>query len=105
MVYVPTYNNGNCAVVSNGDTVRVYDRQPQNNQSTNYVDYYVNSHYISNTGSTSYNYGVTCLASNQITTNWIYRNDLSDILLSFVLICVIIYFPISLIFKKVFRRF
>lgn len=105
MVYVPTYNNGNCVVVSNADTVRVYDRQPQNNQSTNYVDYYINSHYLSNTGNTSYNYGVTCLASDKITTNWIYRNDLSDILLSFTCICLIIFLPLSLVFKKAFRRF
>lgn len=105
MVYIPTYNNGNCVVVSNADTIRVYDHQPTNNTQTNYIDYYVNSHYLSNTGSTSYNYGVTCLASNQISTNWIYRNDLSDILLSFVCIALIIYLPIKLLFKKFFRRF
>lgn len=104
MVYIPSYNSGNCVVVYNSDTVRVYDRQPQNNTTTNYIDYYINSHYLSNRGSTNYNYGVTCLQASDISTNWIYRNDLSDILLSFTCICIIIFFPISLLFKKAFRR-
>lgn len=105
VVYVPTYNNGNCVVISNNNTVRVYDTQPTNNTNTAYTDYYINSHYLSVSGSTNYNYGVTCLPSSQVSTNWIYRNDLSDILISFVCIVLIIYLPIKLLFKKFFRRF
>lgn len=104
MVYVPSYNNNNCVVIYNADTIRVYDRVPTNNTPTNYTDYYINSHYISNRGSVTYNYNVNCINNDDITTNWIYRNDLSDILLSFILICIIIFYPVSLIFRKFFRR-
>lgn len=105
MVYVPSFNSNNCVVISNGDTIRVYDRIPTNNTTTYYTDYYINSHYLSVRGSTNYNYNVNCISSDNITTNWIYRNDLVDILLIFILICIIIIIPFRFVFKKFLRRF
>ena len=56
-IYLPnTLTNSNCVVVRDKDTIRVYENTPQQNgQYYNYTDYYINSHYITNTGSQQFN--------------------------------------------------
>ena len=36
MIYVPEYNDDNCLVVYNANTIRVYDSKPQAGQTINY---------------------------------------------------------------------
>ena len=100
-IYIPNYENGNCAYIYSSDIIRVYQTTPQHNQTINYTDYYIKSSYISNTGSTSFNNYSTlpsCISSSNITDNVFYRNDICDILVSFFIICIIcFYFPYRII--------
>lgn len=107
MIYVPEYNQGNCAYIYNSDIIRVYDSQPRNNTTIAYKDYYIKSSYIYNEGSTSfgsYSSLPTCINSNRITTNVMYRNDMPDILVMFfIILLVCFYFPYRII-SRAFGR-
>lgn len=100
-VYVPSFTSGNCAYISSSDVLRVYDSVPQSGRTITYKDYYLKSHYIYNTGSTTFSqYSTlpTCISSERITTNVFYRNDLMDILIVFFIILLIcFYFPYRII--------
>ena len=54
LIYVPNYENGNCAYIYNSDIIRVYNSVPSHNSVINYKDYYIKSSYIYNEGSTSF---------------------------------------------------
>ena len=104
-VYVPSYQNGNCAYIYNTDIIRVYNSVPQANQTISYKDYYIKSNYIYNTGSTTFNqYSTlpTCINSNRITTDVYYRNDIMQILIIFVILA---FCCLWLPFKLVMRMF
>lgn len=104
MVYVPVYNNNNCAYVYDASRIRVYSSRPQSNTTITYRDYYFNSHYLYYDGSTSFsNYSTipTCLANDEVSTNIWYRNDLPDIMIVLFIILFIGYF----IIKKIVRGF
>ena len=107
MLYVPNFNDTNCVVILNSDTIRVYEKQPVLNQTINYVDYYVNSHYMSKSGSqefSRYQSVPTCIQKNIITTSVEYRNDYSDILIIFLILSiVIVIIPTKIVFRF-FRR-
>lgn len=105
LVYVPQYNNGNCAYIYSSDIIRVYESQPRQNTTINYIDYYIKSSYISNTGSTTfsqYSNLPTCISSSNITTDYWHRNDIADICI--VAFCLIFmgYFFISKVIRTLF---
>ena len=106
-VYVPTYSTGNCAYIYNSDIIRVYDSVPQSGRTIPYTDYYIKSSYISNTGSTTFSqYSTlpTCISDSNITTDFYYRNDLSDILtITFIILVVCFYFHYK-VFSRAFGR-
>lgn len=107
MVYVPTYNNSNCAVISNNNTIRVYESKPTNNTTIPYIDYYFNSHYLSTTGTQQFSNYVaipTCLPNSDITTEWWHRTDVSDILICILILSIFICIPFKVLFR-LFRRF
>lgn len=101
-IYVPNYTNGNCAYIRDANTIRVYSSIPINNSTVQYIDYYINSHYIYVNGSTTFNnYQTipTCLSNDTISTNIYYRNDMPDIMLMiFITLSIGIF-----IFRKMFR--
>lgn len=107
MVYVPNFENGQCAVVRDSQTIRVYETIPTYNSNINYTDYYIQSNYLPNYGQQNFsNYSTlpTCLSNSEITTNVEYRNDYADILIIFLIIAfVVLYFPTK-IFMSFFRR-
>lgn len=106
-VYVPEFNQGNCAYIYNTDIIRVYDSTPRQNTTISYKDYYIKSSYISNTGSTTFStYSTlpTCISSSNITTNVFYRNDFDKILvITFILLIICFYFPYRII-SRMFGR-
>lgn len=106
-IYVPNYNNNNCAYILNNDVIRVYDTQPRANSTISYKDYYINSQYIYNEGSTTFSQYTTlptCITSSRITTDVYYRNDLANILIIFALIVFIgLWCPWRLLLR-IFRR-
>lgn len=106
-IYVPEINNGNCVTVLDHDTIRVFESTPQDNTEINFVDYYINSSYLSSTGSIVFAAGSVkpvCISSDNITTDFYYRNDLDKILVIFFIIAIIcIYLPYK-IFSRAFGR-
>ena len=105
MIYVPDLNYA-CYVVRDTNTIRAYETMPYHNTEVEYRDYYINSNYLYQDGTQSFsNYSTlpTCLDNDVITDNYIYRNDLSDILIIFVIIVGFVYFFISKLVKALFK--
>jgi len=107
MIYVPNKTDYKCFVVQNEEVIRAYEEMPTNNKNINYRDYYINASYIYKDGTQQFSTYTTlpvCLSSNEITTDFYYRNDLADILIIFTIICIFgIYIPLK-IFSKLFKR-
>lgn len=108
-IYLPNaLTNSNCVVVRDRDTIRVYDNQPeQNNQWYSYTDYYVNSHYMTNTGAQQfgqYSTLPTCRNHNEFTNEEFFRNDFSDICIIFTILCLFVFLIPTKIFMRLFRR-
>ena len=107
MIYVPDYNDYNCAYISNSNTIRVYDTVPTPGQTIFYRDYYTDNHYFYRDGSTTFNnYSTlpTCLLNEEVTTSFYYRTDFADIVIvSFIFCFVGVYFVKSL-FNALFKN-
>ena len=106
-IYVPNYSSGNCAYIHSSDVLRVYATVPTQNSTVDYTDYYLKSHYIYNTGRTTFsNYSTlpVCINADNITTDVYYRNDLADIMIVFfIILLVCFYFPYRVL-SRLFGR-
>lgn len=104
MIYVPN-TQYQCYVIQNSDTIRAYKTQPYVDSNIQYIDYYINSHYMEKEGTQRFNNSVNveCISKEKLTDDFYYRNDLSDILLSFTLL-ILICFGIPLMLIKRFLR-
>lgn len=109
-VYLPVDNVSDfaCYTIQDKDTIRAYYTQPKLDSSSEYVDFYINSHYLEKTGSQSWGQWAstlpTCMATNSITNDYYYRNDFADILsIFFIISLVCVYLPFKL-FSRIFRK-
>lgn len=106
-IYVPDLGYS-CYVVQSEGVIRAYEEIPQNNSNIDYRDFYIKSNYIYKDGNqnfSSYTTLPTCLDSSVLTDSYYYRNDFSDILIIFLIMCIFgIYIPIK-IFLRLFKRF
>lgn len=104
-IYLPiTITSEKCPTLYDKDTIRVYDDQPSLIGNHSYTEYFINSHYISRTGSSNFNLITdvpTCMDYQDFTTAFYYRNDFDSILLIFFLMLFIVYF----IFGKILHAF
>ena len=108
---VDNVNDFACYSVLDKDTIRAYRTMPAIDSSSNYVDFYINSHYLQKEGSQSWgqwqSYLPTCISNSSITNDIYYRNDLDSILLIFLCIVVFVtYFPrkiINVFYKRGFN--
>lgn len=98
LIYLPQeLNNNNCVTLQNlnNNYIRVYATTPTPNSNVNYIDYFINSHYIERTGTQTFgNYmtNVVCENHNKFTSDFWYRNDLFDIMgVYFIIIFIITY--------------
>lgn len=108
MIYVPEFNTNTCCYMNDSNTLRCYDRRPTNNSTVSYIDYFVNSHYLSRSGSQSfgnYNTNIQCIDNSKLTNSYFYRNDSVDIMLLFVLIAGFIFFFGRIFLRTFFRGF
>lgn len=107
-IYLPSITNNNCVEVRDKDTIRVWEQRPQqNNQYYNYTDYYINSHYLTKNGSQQFNqYSTipTCVDHSAISNDYFYRNDITDILITFTIIMLFVVLIPLKIFMRLFRR-
>ena len=107
-IYVPTYNNGNCAHIQSSDVIRVYEQRPYQNSTINYKDYFIKSDYIYNEGQATfgqYSAIPVCISSDRITTDVYYRNDLPQILIIFMIMVIVCFLVPWKIFVRMFRRY
>lgn len=110
-IYLPVddVNDFACYSVIDKDTIRAYRTQPQNESSSEYVDFYINSHYLQKTGTQTWGQWSSnlpiCTSKYSFTNNYYYRNDFSSILFIFTIFAIFgIMIPIK-IFCRLFRRF
>lgn len=107
-IYLPIENISDykCYSVYDKDTIRAYVQQPQLDSSSQYVDFYINSHYLQKTGTQSWgNWNSslpTCLELNTFTSEVYYRNDFDSILIIFLILFI---FIIALPYKVMSRAF
>lgn len=113
MIYLPDeISDTKCAYLYDKDTIRVYDSIPTQNQDINYTDYFINSHYLSRTGTTHFgNYttiNYNCLDTSNFTTKYVYRNDLMEILVISLILIGCCWFLVAKMIRSLtrgFRRF
>lgn len=107
-IYLPVenVNDFSCYSVYDKDTIRAYYTQPQIDSSSNYVDFYINSHYLQKTGTQSWgqwnNTLPICFSKSSITTDVYYRNDFDSVLIIFLILFI---FIIVLPYKIMSRAF
>lgn len=104
-IYIPN-TNYECFYMVDKDTLRAYDHTPAYNSSSTYTDYFINSHYLTRTGTQSWSsYSTLPVCSQEsFTTNVFYRNDFDSILvIFFILLIVCFYFPYKII-ARMFGR-
>lgn len=111
-VYLPIDNLSDfaCYSVRDKDTIRAYYTKPSVNSNSDYVDFYINSHYLEKTGNESWGqwstYLPVCLPTNSITNSIEYRVDFFEsICLFLILIFLLFWLPLKLTFFRLFRRF
>lgn len=102
-IYLPieSTNDFNCYTVFDNGIIRAY-KQPLQIGSNNYIDFYVNSHYLYKEGVQEIISTVempVCLDKDLITNDKYYRFDLSHIL---IFVCLVIF--ILVVGFKVFAR-
>lgn len=98
-----------CYSIRDKDTIRAYYTQPQLDSSSDYIDFYINTHYLQKSGTETWgqwqNYLPVCIPKESITNEVYYRNDFADTLIIFIIFCIFaFYIPIK-IFVRLFRRF
>lgn len=103
-MYVPVYENGNCAYLYSDNFIRVYDTHPTSNSSIHYIDYLINNHYLSREGYQTFTtYSTLPVCSDEVTTNFYQRTDILDILIIFTLFVGFNWFLISKLVKTLLK--
>lgn len=107
-IYLPleSVDDFACYTIYNEDTIRAYSSIPESNSTSNYVDFYINSHYLTRNGTHNFSQYSTlpeCIDNARITVNISYRNDIADILIIFFLIVGFIWFIINSLIKTLLK--
>lgn len=108
IIYLPVSKDSYaCFAFQNSETIRAYKTMPTNNSQVNYKDFYINSHYLTMTGTqnfSQYSTLPTCIEKERITDAYSYRNDFADIMLIVTSFVILFGFVISFIIKQFFKR-
>lgn len=103
-IYLPTeYLNKPCYIVNNG-YIRVYETIRTNNQNVVY-DIYINQDYMVKEGTSYFSSSTICDTVNVYTDDYFYRRDIVDILLFYVIMLGLSFYPIYFLLKTLCRRF
>lgn len=108
MIYVPDLENYKCFVVRSDTTLRAYKEIPTHNSDIDYRDYYYTANYLYQDGKQSFSTYTTlptCLDSSTLTSDYVYRNDFPQILLTFILFIAFIWFFVSKLIKTLLFGF
>jgi hypothetical protein len=112
-IYLPVenVNDFKCYAVYDKDTIRAYYTIPSYNSSSEYIDFYINSHYLMKEGrqtwgQSSYTSLPNCLPTESITNSKEYSIDYKDnLILGLLILFIYIYIPFKLTYLRLFRRF
>lgn len=105
-IYLPDeLQEGNCPIILNKDTIRVYENTPVIDTLVNFTDYFINSHYIKQTGQETLTNSISCLSLDNFTTAYVYRFDFDKIIVIFVSILFLIAYPVMKILHAFFIGF
>lgn len=107
-IYVPVEELSDyaCYTIYSSEIIRAYVTRPANNSNSDYVNFYINSHYFTTEGNqqwTNYSSLPVCEDISKFTTNYAYRNDFADILLIALIIIGCIWFLISKLVKTLLK--
>lgn len=107
-IYVPVEEVSDyaCYSVYSSEIIRAYKTRPANNSSSDYVNFYINSHYFTTEGTQSWtNYSTlpVCESTDKITNFYAYRNDFADILVIALIIIGCVWFLISKLVKTLLK--
>lgn len=103
-MYVPRYENGNCAYLYSDNFIRVYDVHPTNNSSVHYVDYLINNHYLEREGVQNFStYSTLPVCSDNVTTNFYQRTDIFQIVIIALAFISLNWFLVSKLVKTLLR--
>lgn len=97
--YVPNYEKGNCVEVLDKDTIRVF----KDENTSFYIDYYINSNYISKSGQVEVDYVKNC-STLEFTDIRYYGNDFPQILFITIVICGFTIFLPFILYKRFKKR-
>lgn len=107
MFYVPDLENYKCVYMYNSNTLRAYKSKPAVNSTSDYVDYYVDNHYLYREGSQSWgNYNnnlPVCISQDKLTDVWYYRTDLLDIAVVVFIFIFIFYWVLFKFINKIVK--
>lgn len=106
MIYLPIENFSDYSFyyLLDSETIRVYDTNPIIDTDVPYTDYFINSHYLSKTGIEHISLVPTPLDVNLLTNSVYYRNDFSDILIIFLILCIFCFWLPFQILKRFFKK-
>lgn len=108
-VYVPLSDIDDfaCYSVFSSDVIRADYDVPRVNSSSDYIDYYINSHYLEKKGSQtwgSYNSNLpVCIDKAEITNFYGYRNDFAEILIISLILIGVCWFIVSKLIKTLLK--
>lgn len=107
-IYVPEFNATTmpCVTVSS-TTIRVYQQMPlPNRQDVPYIDYYHQSSYLwtTNTQDFGNTINLSCIPNHLLTSDFMYRNDIDGIMITFAIYSTFLVLIPLLIFKRLFRK-
>lgn len=107
MIYLPNTSKS-CYVIINKDTIRAYDENPNTSTSTeiNYTDFFINSHYLEKPGvllKESTTIVENCIPPEELTTAYIYRNDIHQILVIALILIGVVWYLILTLIKALFK--
>jgi len=105
-IYVP-YDGYGCYVIQGEGTIRAYHTVPYYNRTVSYTDFFINSHYLEREGVQTFGSSgtlPTCINSSRLTTDFYYRHDIADIMLTFTLVLAIAFYMPLKIFSKLFKK-
>lgn len=108
-IYLPieNFDEYSCYCFLSSDTIRAYKDYPQINSTIDYVDIYINSHYLANYGFESFTEDSilpSCIEKERLTNSISNRNDFADIMLIVFIFLVIFGFIIHKLVKQLFKR-
>lgn len=89
MIYVPSVEDACYTFYSDGIIIKLpYSFETNQEYTTQFIE--TNNHYLTYDRNLLVQENYNCIEHNKLTSSWYYRNDVSDIIILFLFICLFI---------------